>query len=174
MSDFKDFLNERDIIHHLMKWYGISLEDSEVKDLIYRMVENISDMKSNEIESNILSDNRSFNLDTMARSYEKLVPHSQRKTMGEFFTPIQIVDYILMGIGYTEQQDIENKKLIDLSCGSGSFLIIAINVLLNKLRWQIKSKDNSELTPKEAKEIINKVKANISGIDINLIACILC
>ena len=164
MSDFKKFLIDKGIISNLIKRYEIDLKDNVVNDFIHNMVKNLTKIESKEIS----------NLDMLAKSYEKIIPHSQRKTMGEFFTPIQIVDYILKRVGYTEQQDIENKKLIDLSCGSGSFLIRAMKVLLEKLRKQIKSKENSELTPKQAKEIINKIKANISGIDINPIACILC
>ena len=117
-----------------MKWYGISLKDNEVKDFICRMVENLSEIDSNEFDYSLQSANQCLDLDTMAKSYEKIVPHSQRKIMGEFFTPIQIVDYILKNVEYTEQHDIENKKLIDLSCGSGSFLTRAAKVLVEKLK----------------------------------------
>jgi len=174
MSDFQKFLIDKGIISNLITRYGIDLKDKEINDFIHKMVENLTEIESKEIHDKKLMDDQSFDLDILAKSYEKIIPHSQRKTMGEFFTPIQIVDYILKRVGYTEQQDIENKKLIDLSCGSGSFLIKAVKVLLEKLRKQIKSKENSELTPKQAKDIINKIKTNISGIDINPIACILC
>jgi len=174
MSDFKDFLIEKGLVSNLMKRYGIDIKDIEVHDFIYKMIEKLSKIDSKLIYRQEQGDDQSFGLDIVAKFYEKIVPHSQRKTTGEFFTPIQIVDYILKSVGYTAQQDIENKKLIDLSCGSGSFLIRAVNVLLEKLRKQIKLKENSELTAKQAKEIITKIKVNISGIDINPIACILC
>jgi type I restriction-modification system DNA methylase subunit len=171
MSDFKDFLIEKGLVSNLMKRYGI---DIEVHDFIYKMVEKLSKIDSKGIYRQEQGDDQSFDLDIIAKFYEKIVPHSQRKTTGEFFTPIQIVDYILKSVGYTAQQDIENKKLIDLSCGSGSFLIRAVNILLEKLRKQTKSKKLLELTPKEAEEIINKVKKRIYGIDINPVACVLC
>ncbi|MHA1478267.1 MAG: N-6 DNA methylase, partial [Promethearchaeota archaeon] len=120
MSDFKDFLIEKGLVSNLMKRYGI---DIEVHDFIYKMVEKLSKIDSKGIYRQEQGDDQSFDLDIIAKFYEKIVPHSQRKTTGEFFTPIQIVDYILKSVGYTAKQDIENKKLIDLSCGSGSFLI---------------------------------------------------
>ncbi|MHA1486664.1 MAG: Eco57I restriction-modification methylase domain-containing protein, partial [Promethearchaeota archaeon] len=103
-----------------------------------------------------------------------MVPHSQRKTTGEFFTPIQVVGYILKSVGYTEQHDIQDKNLIDLSCGSGSFIIQAINILTKKLITLNNSEETAELSAKQAEQIINKIKDNIFGIDINPIACILC
>ncbi|MCK4383439.1 MAG: N-6 DNA methylase, partial [Candidatus Lokiarchaeota archaeon] len=171
MSDFKDFLIEKGLVSNLMKRYGI---DIEVHDFIYKMVEKLSKIDSKGIYRQEQGDDQSFDLDIIAKFYEKIVPHSQRKTTGEFFTPIQIVDYILKSVGYIAKQDIENKKLIDLSCGSGSFLIRAVNILLEKLRKQTKSKKFLELTPKEAEEIINKVKKRIFGVDINPVACVLC
>ncbi len=164
MSDFQKFLIDKRVISNLIKRYGIDLKDKEINDFIHNIVKNLTKIESKKIHD----------LDILAKSYEKIIPHSQRKTMGEFFTPIQIVDYILNRVGYTERQEIENKKLIDLSCGSGSFLIRAVKVLLEKLKKQINSKENPELTPKQAIEIINKIKANIFGIDLNPIACILC
>ncbi|MBY8988889.1 MAG: N-6 DNA methylase [Candidatus Lokiarchaeota archaeon] len=174
MSDFTDFLIERGLISNLMKRYKINVKDNEVNDFILKMVENLSEIDSIERYHREQGNDQSFDLDTVAKWYEEIVPHTQRKTIGEFFTPIQIVDYILKSIGYTDKHDIENKKLIDLSCGSGSFLIRAVNILLKKLIKQIKSKENSEITPKQAEEIITKIKDNINGIDINPIACILC
>jgi len=174
MSDFKDFLIEKGLVSNLLKRYGIDTNDIEAYDFIYKMVEKLSKIDSKIIYRQEQGEVQSSGLDIVAKFYEKTVPHSQRKTTGEFFTPIQIVDYILKSVGYTAHQDIENKKLVDLSCGSGSFLIRAVNVLLEKLRKQTKSKKILELTPKEAEEIINKVKMNIYGIDINPVACVLC
>jgi tRNA1(Val) A37 N6-methylase TrmN6 len=163
MSDFKDFLKERNLIPDLMKWYGISLKDNEAKDFIYRIVDDLSEIDDHQVD-----------LDSMAKSYEKIVPHSQRKTMGEFFTPIQIVDYILKSVGYTEKENIENKTIIDLSCGSGSFLTKVVRVLIAKLKEQAKVGSNLEKSSNQEINFIEKVKTNIFGIDINPIACVLC
>ena len=163
MSNFKSFLIDRAIISNLTKFYGINSENNEINDFLIELVEKISDL---ELKDKKLADK--FDLDIFAKTYEKIIPHSQRKIMGEFFTPVNIVNSILKSVGYTTQNDINDKKLIDLSCGSGSFLVKAAEVLSNKLNTQ------SKLTFEKAKEIIEKMKINIFGIDINPIACILC
>ena len=174
MSDFQKFLMDNGIISNLITHYGIDLKDKEINDFIHKMVQSLTKIDSKEIYPNKKKDILKYDLDSIAEFYEKIVPYSQRKTMGEFFTPIQIVDYILKSVGYTDQHDIQDKKLIDLSSGSGSFIIRAVNILTKRLIAHINSKENSELFPNQAEQIINRVKDNIYGIDINPIACILC
>ncbi|MFX0011723.1 MAG: N-6 DNA methylase [Candidatus Hermodarchaeota archaeon] len=165
MSKFKSFLIDRAIIPNLVKHYVISSENNEINDFLIELVEKIPDLDES-LENKKLVDK--FDLDIFVDVYEKIVPHSQRKTMGEFFTPVKIVNSILKSVGYTTHNDIDDKKLIDLSCGSGSFLVRAAEVLSDRLDTQ------SKLTCEKAKEIIEKIKTNIFGIDINPIACILC
>ncbi len=174
MSDFQKFLIDKGIISNLIRHYGIDLEDKEINDFLHNMVKHLTKIDSKEIYRNKEKNDQKYDLDFIANYYEKTVPHSQRKTTGEFFTPIQIADYILKSVGYTDQHDIQYKKLIDLSCGSGSFLIRAVNILTKRLITHTNSKESSELFPKQAEQIINKVKDNIYGIDINPIACVLC
>jgi len=174
MSDFQKFLTDKGILSNLITRYGIDLKDKEINDFIHNVVEHLTKIDSKKFNPNKEKDDLKYELDFIAEYYEKIVPHSQRKTKGEFFTPIQIVDYILKSVGYTDQHEIEYKKLIDLSCGSGSFLIRAVNILTKKLIAHSNSKENSKTFPKQAEQIINKVKDNISGIDINPIACVLC
>jgi len=174
MSDFQQFLIDNGIITNLIKHYGIDLKDKEKNDFIHNLVQHLTNIDSNEIYDNKEKDNLNYELDSIAEFYEKIVPHSQRKTTGEFFTPIQVVGYILKSVGYTEQHDIQDKNLIDLSCGSGSFIIQAINILTKKLITLNNSEETAELSAKQAEQIINKIKDNIFGIDINPIACILC
>ena len=174
MSDFQKFLTDKGILSNLITHYGIDLKDKEINDFIHNVVEHLTKIDIKEINHNKEKDDLRYELDFIAKFYEKFVPHNQRKTTGEFYTPIQIVDYILKSVGYTDQHDIQDKKLIDLSCGSGSFLIRAVNILTNRLIIHTNSKETSESFPKQAEQIINKVKDNIFGIDINPIACVLC
>jgi len=174
MSDFQKFLIDKGIISNLITHYEIDLKDKKINDLINNTVEHLTKIDSKEIYRNKEKNDLKYDLDFLAEFYEKIVPHSQRKTTGEFYTPIQIVDYILNSVGYTDQHEIQEKKLIDLSCGSGSFLIRAVNVLTKRLITQTKSNESSELFPNQVEYIISKVKDNISGIDINPIACVLC
>ncbi|MFX0184425.1 MAG: Eco57I restriction-modification methylase domain-containing protein [Candidatus Hodarchaeota archaeon] len=78
--------------------------------------------------------------------YQNYFDKETRKLLGEFYTPIEIVTYILDIIDYrTQNKTILEKRLIDPACGSGTFLIEALrrflkaaeleNDLSNKLYW---------------------------------------
>ncbi|KKQ55453.1 MAG: methyltransferase BseMII protein [Parcubacteria group bacterium GW2011_GWA2_38_13] len=98
--------------------------------------------------------------DILGKMYEQFITKEERKRLGQFYTPEAIIDYILDQTGYAN--NIEDKKIIDISCGSGGFLTRATNRLINKL------KKNAD---KEA--VINKIIDNIYGLDINPFACYL-
>lgn len=98
--------------------------------------------------------------DIMGKMYEQFITKEERKQLGQFYTPEPIIDYILDQTGYTD--NIENKKIIDISCGSGGFTTRAANRLINKL----KNNPNKEA-------VIEKVINNIYGLDINPFACYL-
>jgi len=58
------------------------------------------------------------NLEEITNDMELLIPSEDKKTNGAFFTPAYIVDYIIDTIAPKI-----NSKVIDLSCGSGAFII---------------------------------------------------
>lgn len=98
--------------------------------------------------------------DILGKMYEQFITKEERKRLGQFYTPEAIIDYILDQTGYIN--NIEDKNIIDISCGSGGFVTRAANRLINKLKKE---------TNKEA--IINKVIDNIYGLDVNPFACYL-
>lgn len=57
--------------------------------------------------------------------YENIVPEPLRKNIGEFYTPEWLVEFTLNELGYNGQ-NILGKKILDPTCGSGNFLIHAI------------------------------------------------
>lgn len=98
--------------------------------------------------------------DVLGKLYEQFITREERRKLGQFYTPESVIDYILDQTGYTN--NIEDKKLIDISCGSGGFITRATNRLINKL------KKNTDKTV-----IIEQVINNIYGLDINPFACYL-
>ena len=98
--------------------------------------------------------------DILGKLYEQFITRDERKKLGQFYTPESVIDYILDQIEYTK--NIDDKKIIDISCGSGGFTTRATNRLINKL----KNNPNK-------KEIIEKVISSVYGMDINPFACYL-
>jgi len=97
------------------------------------------------------------NRDILGNLYQKYIDKEERKRLGQFYTPDEVVQYILDAVGYTSDADIENKTLLDPACGSGGFLVPAAHRLISRLR----NKNYDPIT------ILNKVRDNIYGFDIN-------
>lgn len=55
---------------------------------------------------------------------------SKSKTMGQVFTPVKVVQFMLDSIGYTVQSDILSKKIYEPSFGKGVFLFEIIDRLI--------------------------------------------
>ena len=118
--------------------------------------------------------------DILGKIYEKYLPKEERKKLGEFYTPDEVIDYILDAVGYIPAMAIESKNLIDPACGSGGFLVRAARRLiarhavkfgkatpkeaLDNKRWP---EVYEKLTPNECEEIINSIATHIHGFDIN-------
>jgi type I restriction-modification system DNA methylase subunit len=88
----------------------------------------------NETLENILFLLNSFDLskvdrDTLGDLYQEYLPPEKRKKLGEFYTPREVIDYILRHIGWKGEG-----TLIDPACGSGGFLVRAANIMLDDLK----------------------------------------
>lgn len=118
--------------------------------------------------------------DILGKLYEKYLPKEERKKLGEFYTPEQVIDYILDSVGYVPSRAIENKDLIDPACGSGGFLVRAARRLIGRQAVKfgkatpMESIDNKHwpevlerLTPAECEVIVNSVAMRVHGFDIN-------
>jgi type I restriction-modification system DNA methylase subunit len=118
--------------------------------------------------------------DILGKLYEKYLPKEERRALGEFYTPDEVIDYILDAVEYVPTKAIENKDLIDPACGSGGFLVratirlIARHVVKLGKATPKEALDNKKwhevyerLTPKECEEIVNSVALHIHGFDIN-------
>jgi type I restriction-modification system DNA methylase subunit len=106
------------------------------------------------------------NRDILGHVYQEYLPPKERKKLGEFYTPIEVVRYILDAVGYTIDEKIEEKYLLDPACGSGTFLVETVTRLIEKYRKKIDLDD-----PKYAKLALEGIIEHIYGLDINPFAC---
>jgi len=155
----------------ILDWFRTG--DGELNDLLNRVLWILNQFDFTHVDRDILG-----NL------YEKYLPGGERKRLGEFYTPTEIIDYILTSVGYTYSYDIETKDLLDPACGSGGFLVRATRRLISRFLMKFGKTDKKELRdPKNWKEIINRLspdeskiileslQEHIYGLDINPFAC---
>lgn len=98
--------------------------------------------------------------DLLGDLYEKHLPKEERQTLGEFYTPVRVVNFILDELDYTPDKPIEGKTVLDPATGSGTFLVQIANRLVERLE----NKGTVENDPIQALEIIQE---NLHGLDLN-------
>ncbi|WP_227354196.1 Eco57I restriction-modification methylase domain-containing protein [Haladaptatus salinisoli] len=62
--------------------------------------------------------------DPLGNLYQRYFDPETRKALGEFYTPQPVIDYIMDGVGY--DVGVSSERIIDPSCGSGTFLVEAV------------------------------------------------
>lgn len=95
--------------------------------------------------------------DVLGTLYEQHLPKEERQTLGEFYTPTEVVNFILDRVEYTADRPIEHKDVLDPATGSGTFLVQAANRLVERL-------ERKGVDSKEALEVVQK---RLHGLDIN-------
>lgn len=96
---------------------------------------------------------RNINADILGKIYEQHISKQERKSLGQFYTPEWIINFIIKGIPISL-----DKTILDPACGSGGFLIQVYDILKEKCKKAGFRKS----------EIHNKIlKNNIFGYDIN-------
>jgi type I restriction enzyme M protein len=106
----------------------------------------------------------STNIDVKGKAYEELVGANLRGDRGEFFTPrnVQKMTIRMLAPKVTD-------KILDQSCGTGGFLVIAMNEVIEKLKQQAGVTEQSDVWMRDAlnSKIRETAQANFFGIDIN-------
>jgi len=88
--------------------------------------------------------------------FELMLNHGVKQSEGQFFTPIPIVRYIILSLGFEniineklEKQDADFlPKILDYACGAGHFLTESIEELQQVLKGIDETKFNDELSNK--------------------------
>lgn len=103
--------------------------------------------------------NPDANRDLLKELYQSLVPREVRHRLGEYYTPDWLAELMLDEVGYTGDT---SKNLLDPSCGTGTFLVLAIR------RAREFGLQHNEPPKETLKHILNR----IWGFDLNPLAVI--
>lgn len=106
--------------------------------------------------------------DIVGTVYNTYVNRKEKREKGQYYTPLEIVNYILDEVGYTTGTAIigANKRLIDPACGSGSFLVAAAKRLVSAYKGNAQQIEDPTA-------VLQRVQNNLYGFDLNPFACYL-
>lgn len=104
----------------LFSWYLDACQDAKTRKAIVGALRAIL-VQLSLYRTDKLDNARSSDL--LKRFYQDLVPDVLRKSLGEFYTPDWLVNFTLDKAGV---KDWLKTRLLDPTCGSGSFLLVAI------------------------------------------------
>ena len=99
--------------------------------------------------------------DLLKQLYQQLFPRSVRHDLGEYYTPDWLAELVLEELGYDGNPD---KRLLDPACGSGTFLVMALNRVKT---WYEEHRHECGFGEDE---LLQKILRNIIGFDLNPLA----
>jgi hypothetical protein len=139
----------------LFSWY-LAVWSEPIQALARRMIS-----KLDEYNPGTFSEEPAQSRDLLKKLYQQLFPKSVRHDLGEYYTPDWLAEHVLNELGYVGDPD---KRLLDPACGSGTFLVMAINRIR---RWY---DENREKCAYDEGELLKKILANVIGFDLNPLA----
>lgn len=106
--------------------------------------------------------------DIVGTIYSTYLTRKEKQKWGQYYTRPIIVKYILDSVGYASGANIigHNKRLLDPSCGSGTFLVEAARRLVDAYRGE-----DGQINDPVA--VLERVQSNLFGFDLNPFACYL-
>jgi len=139
----------------LFAWYT-SLWSEQVDGVVRDMVNRLDDYNPG-----TLSEDPTGSRDLLKKLYQQLFPKSVRHDLGEYYTPDWLAEHVLNELGYVGDPD---KRLLDPACGSGTFLVMAINRIRT---WYDENRQNCQFGEGE---LCRKILCNVIGFDLNPLA----
>jgi len=95
--------------------------------------------------------------DVLGDVYQSFLPAEKRKQLGEFYTDIEVVDYILWRTGITTDPHLAEKRVLDPACGSFTFGVRTAQHILR----------TGEEAGLPAADLIDRVASVVVGFDVN-------
>lgn len=86
--------------------------------------------------------------------------------LGDVYTPQPIVEFILDSIEYKSSNEIEKHPIIDLSCGTGSF----VKSIVRRLRERMMNVGYAKNDEETARQVISTIRNNVVALDLNQMA----
>ena len=139
----------------LFAWYT-AVWSEPIEELVRNMV-----AKLDNYNPGTLSEDPSVSRDLLKKLYQQLFPKSVRHDLGEYYTPDWLAEHVLNELGYIGNPD---KRLLDPACGSGTFLVMAINHIR---KWYDENRENCRFGEDG---LCRKILANVVGFDLNPLA----
>jgi len=139
----------------LFAWY-IPVWAEPVEEVVRKMV-----VKLDQYNPGTLSEDPPTSRDLLKKLYQQLFPKSVRHDMGEYYTPDWLAEHVLNELGYVGDPD---KRILDPACGSGTFLVMAINRIR---QWYDKNREKCAFGEDD---LCRKILANVIGFDLNPLA----
>jgi hypothetical protein len=99
--------------------------------------------------------------DLLKQLYQELFPRSVRHDLGEYYTPDWLAEFTLNELGYDGNPD---SRLLDPACGSGTFLVLAIN---RAKLWFTRHRLECGY---DETGLVTRILKNIIGFDLNPLA----
>jgi hypothetical protein len=116
--------------------------------------------------------------DVWRNIYQYYLPEEERQRLGGFYTPQELVEFILDLAGYVpEAEDLCKRRIIDPACGSGAFVAAATARLLKHLEKPLPChhEGTGKRTPiwERQRFTLNKILYDIHAIDLHPFAAFL-
>lgn len=139
----------------LFAWY-IPVWSEPIEQLVRGMVARLDDYNPG-----TLSEDPAGSRDLLKKLYQQLFPKSVRHDLGEYYTPDWLAEHVLNELEYIGDPD---KRLLDPACGSGTFLVMAINRIRN---WYDENREQARF---DEGDLCRKILTNVVGFDLNPLA----
>ncbi|MFB6248374.1 MAG: N-6 DNA methylase, partial [Salinibacter sp.] len=139
----------------LFSWY-LDAWNEHIAEVVWDIVKRLDDY-----DPSTLSVAPEESQDLLKQLYQQLFPKSVRHDLGEYYTPDWLAELVLDELEYDGNPD---ERLLDPACGSGTFLVTAIN------RIKAWFEEHRHECGYGEDELIQKILGNVVGFDLNPLA----
>ncbi len=118
--DLISYIKKKNVLNYFVpRYFELVSNNSDLEHILGKLVNKIIDI-------NISKTDKDF----IKHIFEMLFPREIRHSMGEFYTPDWLADFIVKKI--TEGDNVRDKTYFDPTCGSGTFLFSVIRNFFKK------------------------------------------